>query len=370
MSTIKQFPNGTFQVRISSHLLDKPIYATFSTRSQAESHGLRIEGLLAQGVVSIELIEPREKGRDRNGWTIAHCIAEYLRNDSVPVSDIKLLDTIRPLLSSISTNDLTLDWCETWISDMKRVENLSPSTIRHRYGALARCLDWLTRKHPGIVAQNPLRQLKRGFSSYTEEDNKRVIADGKQPKFDIERDRRLAIDEEQRILKILENMPDERMFFILALESAMRMRECYTLEIDQVNLGKRTIYLDRTKNGDNRQIPLSNVATSLLDDHLHRNANQINTRQGRIFSFWNGSKDERELDNTTREVSRVFSKIFSDAEIIDLHFHDLRHEAICRLYEKTSLPDVLIAKITGHRNLNMLRRYASLRGSDLAIHLW
>jgi hypothetical protein len=34
------------------------------------------------------------------------------------------------------------------------------------------------------------------------------------------------------------------------------------------------------------------------------------------------------------------------------------------------LSDVLIAKITGHKDLRMLQRYASLRGSDLALHLW
>ena len=195
MSTIKQFPNGTFQVRISSHLLDKPIYATFSTRAQAESHGLRMEGLLAQGIVPKTLIDKRIKKKDSENWTIPHCIAEYLQNNAVPVSDIKLLDTIRPLLSTVSTNELNHEWCETWTRDMKRVENLSPSTIRHRHGALARCLDWVTKKHPEIMAQNPLRQLRCGFSTYTEDDNNQVIADGKKPESDVERHRRLAIDD-------------------------------------------------------------------------------------------------------------------------------------------------------------------------------
>jgi hypothetical protein len=34
------------------------------------------------------------------------------------------------------------------------------------------------------------------------------------------------------------------------------------------------------------------------------------------------------------------------------------------------LSDVLISKITGHRDLRMLKRYASLRGSDLAARMW
>jgi hypothetical protein len=48
-----------------------------------------------------------------------------------------------------------------------------------------------------------------------------------------------------------------------------------------------------------------------------------------------------------------------------LHFHDLRHEAACHLYEWTTRLDVLIAKITGHIDIRMLRRYSSLRGSGL-----
>ncbi|WP_343244768.1 tyrosine-type recombinase/integrase [Stenotrophomonas maltophilia] len=54
----------------------------------------------------------------------------------------------------------------------------------------------------------------------------------------------------------------------------------------------------------------------------------------------------------------------------DLGFHDLRHEATSRLYERTSLTDIQIAKITGHRDPRQLKRYANLRASDLADQLW
>ena len=298
------------------------------------------------------------------------CIAEYLRHNAVPVSDVKLLDTIRPLLDDAGTGHLTYDWAEAWIRTMKRNQNLSPSTIRHRHGALARCFDWMVRKHPGVMAQNPLRLLKRGFATYTEDDNRYVIAAGKKTKVDVERDRRLDAEEETRILSILDTMPDEKAVFILAVESAMRMRECYTLNIDQVSLTKKTIHLDRTKNGDSRQVPLSSVAIKLLGDYMKDQKGQIKEREGRLFPFWNGCTDEHTLDITTSELSRTFRNIFREAEVVDLHFHDIRHEATCRLYEKTKLSDVLIAKITGHRNLRMLQRYASLRGSDLAVHLW
>lgn len=72
----------------------------------------------------------------------------------------------------------------------------------------------------------------------------------------------------------------------------------------------------------------------------------------------------------TRDLSRDFHVVFARADIVDLHFHSLRHEVTCRLYERTTLSDVLSAKITGHRDLRNLKRYASLRGSDLVPQLW
>lgn len=96
----------------------------------------------------------------------------------------------------------------------------------------------------------------------------------------------------------------------------------------------------------------------------------IRQRGGRLFSFWKGDHSVYALDATTSLISVTYAQIFKAAQVGDFHFHDLRHEATCRLYQKTSLSDVLIARITGHRNLRMLQRYASLRGSDLADRLW
>ena len=116
----------------------------------------------------------------------------------------------------------------------------------------------MLRKHPDILAQNPLRLLKRGFSTYTDDDRNALARSGKIGKEDVERDMRLSVEDEAAILNVLAG--GERTFFMLALETAMRMRECYTLDVNQVSLARRTIHLERSKNGDNRQVPLSTVA--------------------------------------------------------------------------------------------------------------
>ena len=55
----------------------------------------------------------------------------------------------------------------------------------------------------------------------------------------------------------------------------------------------------------------------------------------------------------------------SRAGIIDLRFHDLRHEATSRFFEK-GLNVMEVAAITGHKDLRMLQRYTHLRAEDLA----
>lgn len=220
------------------------------------------------------------------------------------------------------------------------------------------------------MVQNPLRLLKRGFATYTHEDQVVLAKSGRDIKEDIERDRRLEDGEEERITALLAELPVERVLFLTALESAMRLRECYTLCEDQVAIAKRTIYLSRTKNGHKRQVPMSSTLVAHLSGYMESNSVEIAGREGRLFPFWDGDLSERSLDAATSDLSRIYRGIFARAGAVDFHFHDLRHEATCRLYERTSLSDVQIARITGHTDLRQLKRYASLRGSDLAQHLW
>ncbi|EJF6007758.1 tyrosine-type recombinase/integrase, partial [Salmonella enterica] len=51
------------------------------------------------------------------------------------------------------------------------------------------------------------------------------------------------------------------------------------------------------------------------------------------------------------------------------HFHDLRHEAISRLFELGTLNVMEVAAISGHKSLNMLKRYTHLRAYQLVSKL-
>jgi integrase len=369
MASFKKLPKNRVQIRITHRLLPKPLYATFDAEEPARAYAAHLEALLAHGIVPSGLLERTEARKDI--WSVVRCIVEYRKANAVPASDALLLDTLRGKMAQVSTGEMTYAWAEAWILSMKRQENLAPSTIRHRHGALARCFDWMVRKHGDILPQNPLRLLKRGFASYNEEDERILSRRGLSARIDEERDRRVLPHEEALIRKVLAGRSrDDLLLFDIAIESGMRMRECYTLELPQVSLEQRTAFLSRTKNGDRRQVPLSSVLLAVLQEYIREHYQIIQQRSGRLFPYWNGDRSDEMFRRVTRDLSREFANVFAQAGHGDIHFHDLRHEFICRLYERTKLSDVQIARITGHRDPKQLRRYASLRGSDLAPHLW
>jgi site-specific recombinase XerD len=62
----------------------------------------------------------------------------------------------------------------------------------------------------------------------------------------------------------------------------MRMREMYTLSKDQVSLSERTVFLEKTKNGDKRQVPLTSVAIKAIRRY-ERQVYQAKRGDGRFY---------------------------------------------------------------------------------------
>lgn len=322
--------------------------------------------------------------------TLANLIRAYLQSVAVSRSDKLLLNTLYERIGQVETATIGYEWLEKWIQDMKVIENLNPSTIRHYVGALGRCLDWACRKGVLSTDQNPVRQLPKSYAQYTERDIQ--VARSENPDFveqeDDERDRRLEHGEEERIRQILggakpagrqralelKHRAALELLFDLAIETAMRMREIYTITLDQVDFDRRTIFLDRTKNGDKRQVPMSTVAIERINLYLERVAlGECGMADycypgGRLMPWWDGRLAS--LTKTTALLSRQYGRIFDAAGCPDLRFHDLRHEATSRLFERTSMQDFEVMKITGHSSTRMLRRYSNIRGSTLADKLW
>ena len=63
---------------------------------------------------------------------------------------------------------------------------------------------------------------------------------------------------------------------------------------------------------------------------------------------------------STDAISAAFTRACQHLQIEDLHFHDLRHEGVSRLFEMgRTIPQV--AAVSGHRSWNSLQRYTHLR---------
>jgi integrase len=380
----KRASSWEFVVR-RKDLLPRPLYLTFTSEEEGDRYVSKLEALLDRGVVPDEF-------RQRQGElvTIKDAIREYLAVQQVPASDKRCLAVVADRIGATRMSSISYDWAESWVTAMKRERNLAPSTIRHQVGALARCFDWGARRRIPELAVNPLRLLPKRYAAYSDSDASAARAAEGEARVDVERDRRLQPGEEPRIRAILAGeKPEgrERAFelqwqgalecvFDLALESGMRLREMYTLHKDQIALSERTIFLERTKNGDKRQVPLTSVAVKSIRRYERqvaqgqRGMKGFHFDQGLLFPWWNGDSSDEGLRKTTSLLSRQFARVFDAAGCGDLRFHDLRHEATSRLFERTKLSDIEISRITGHKDPRVLRRYSNLRGSDLAAKLW
>lgn len=135
---------------------------------------------------------------------------------------------------------------------------MAVSTIKKRVGLLARVVDWAMRSNKLELGNNPVRLLPRGFVS-------KGVA--KEKLWASERDRRLSATEEGAIRKVLVKK-EEHLMFDIALETGMRMSEIFTLTKDQVSLEQRTIFLDKSKNGDKRQVPITSTLHKIIEPWL------------------------------------------------------------------------------------------------------
>lgn len=205
---------------------------------------------------------------------------------------------------------------------------VSPNTVRLELAMLSDMLniaiiEW------GACKENPVLRVRK-------------------PKLPPGRDRRITWGEERRILRAASAHKNREMYsiIVLALETAMRQGEILNLEWEHIDLRTRVAHLPITKNGSKRDVPLSLRAV----DALTRLG--VGT-QGDVFKY------------TSDGFKSAWRTLIKRTGIENLHFHDLRHEAVSRLFELGTLDMMEVATISGHKSMQMLRRYTHLKASNL-----
>ncbi len=143
---------------------------------------------------------------------------------------------------------------------------------------------------------------------------------------------------------------------VVAYYTGMRRSEILFLSWEEVDLQNRFIRLkgDRTKTGVARSVPLHPRVWETLS-HLPRAI-----RSSRVF-LWRGKPVD--------DVKKAFKAACTRAGLNDFTFHDLRHCAINNL--RLAGNDYFkIMAISGHRTMNVFKRYNLVTEEELSSVTW
>lgn len=226
------------------------------------------------------------------------------------------------------------------------------------------------------------------------------------------RTRRLVADEEDRLLAAIDQgeNPWVKPIVILAIETAARQSELLSMTWKDVDLKKR---ITRLRGADGRELknkdtfrdaPLSSRAVKVLDAlpktlrgpvfpvtaEAFKQSWQRAVRRARLtyeqetllarlvargLSATEAKAESRKVlvlggrkpakpTPPRTETLKITAALADDPLLVDLHFHDLRHEATTRLAEKLQIHELM--KVIGHKGTKMLARYYHPRAEDLA----
>ena len=178
------------------------------------------------------------------------------------------------------------------------------------------------------------------------------------------RDRRLHTDEEPSLFKACDRHSNPMLGWLarIALYTGMRAGEIKSLTRSQVDLQKRTVHLTETKNGSARTVPLTRQAVDVFHAALSHPVRPFDTD---LIFFGEPGRDGI---RRSYEFRPAWARTLKKTDIKGLRFHDLRHEAVSRLVE-AGLGDQEVAAISGHKSMQMLKRYTHLRAEDLVERL-
>jgi integrase len=306
---------------------------TWNTRKEAEAWARGVESEMDRGA----FISRGEVERT----TVSDLIERY-REDELPK---KLGKGFKPALkvleSELGAYSLAA-LSSKIVTDYRKkrlAAGLSGDTVRKEINLLSRIID-LAGKEWGLpLSANPCAMVSRPTPGKA-------------------RERRLEGDELARLLEATGEDKQVRALIELAIETAVRLGELLSVKWPDIDLKKQVMLVRGiegrgTKNADAfRAVPLSKEAVRVLKE-VKKLPTSID---GRVFWWWAASDS----------FSKVWRRLCRTAKVEGLRFHDLRHEATSRLFEKGVFDSMEVASITGHKTLAMLKRYTHLRAEDLA----
>ncbi|MDG2008568.1 MAG: site-specific integrase, partial [Candidatus Binatia bacterium] len=232
-------------------------------------------------------------------------------------------------IGSVQITKLTPGRIQTVL--VKKFQHLTPATRNRALSHISGFLTWA--QGEGYLQTDPLARIKK-----LPENN--------------ERERYLEPQEEARLLMAL----DPRVVDLvkLALLTGCRRGELLALKWPDIDLRKRELRVREAKSGTGRTIPLIDEACALLRG--------MPSRFHGSYVF-RGKDREGSRPISTERAAKMFRQGVSESGIEDFHFHDLRHTFASRLVQR-GVPLYTVAKILGHSDTRVTRRYAHLTETE------
>lgn len=356
MATIDERGPYQWRVRIRRKIGDKTVTITHTAESHAEA---RKWAEVNEGKVAGDEYKDRRKAKETTLEAACTWLEGILpntpdaKNKRSKLKYWKSTELANWSLVSIRPADL-IKWRREVLDEDNAEDgetigpgaDVGPQTVVHRLNAMSQLF-----KRWSLAHDQPLTN---------------PVVEGVRPSLPDGRNRRLSPhpdrdgkDEETRLLEACATSSRRwlRPAAIIALETCMRQSELAGLTWDRVHLSAEHPFCDvpKTKNDRARRVPLSVRAVAAL--HELRPADAVI-----------GLTPVLPVE-TGRGIAHAFRDAVSEEAFPDLRWHDLRHEAISRLFELTDLRDNEIMAISGHLRPEMLTRYTHLRADRLGERL-
>ncbi|GAB2808190.1 tyrosine-type recombinase/integrase [Dyella kyungheensis] len=340
---------------------------TFDTKAEAEAWAAMIESEMNRGV----WLDRSEAESTTLGALLDRYEAEVVPALKGAIRERSILHLWRqtPLakrtVATIRSGDVAQQR-DAWLTN-----GLAPATVLRRLARLSHLFN-TARKEWGMESlSNPVELVRKPTPNNAR--TRRVAAHPAN-----NRHRGHTKDELSRITEASESqmLPT---IITLAVETAMRRGEIASLRWEHIDLVRRVAHLPETKNGNSRDVPLSQAALeafiALLPGHEGTTRRRKTpavppSLRGPVFAVHpDGITQafERALQRARKAYETECMERGHDPKpsfLKDLRFHDLRHEATSRLASRFQLHE--LAKITGHRDTRMLLRYYHPDAGELA----
>lgn len=308
---------------------------TFTTKARAQTWAKQVEGELENMAAGILPALTIQNALDRHDAHLERTSSRGRKNKTAANNLRRGMDT-EMLMSRLDYADLAA-YCTTRLE----VDGVKPSTVKsdimYLSGAVTTCV---VEEVLPVTVQARMSNWRKGLQRAG------LIGDPD------DRDRRPT---DQELADLLAHTRHNRalrqigyhVLIRFAVDSCMRLDEICSLrwkDLDEVN-GTIVIRLRKhPKKKTDEVVPLMGESLALIQDQPRK--------EERIFPF------------NTESVSNGFRRICQFLEIEDLHFHDLRHEGISRLFER-GYQIQEVAMVSGHRDWKSLKRYVNLRPGEL-----